>query len=162
MSFSPPNTLETALPENISFADDWEAFHEQWTELYRKVALKINGKERAIYPLDLEILNDQRYFTAGDTRNYRSVFRKVFNFGAIAAGVTLNIPHGLTNVVEYTRIYGTATTNVVDYRPLPYVSVIAVNQGIQLVVTAANIVIINGVGAAPITSGIIVLEFVKQ
>ncbi|MHA1401152.1 MAG: hypothetical protein ACTSQE_12455, partial [Candidatus Heimdallarchaeaceae archaeon] len=62
MTFSPPSTLEAALPENVSFAEEYEAFHEQWTNLYRKVASKINGKERALYPLELEILNDQQFF----------------------------------------------------------------------------------------------------
>lgn len=162
MTFSPPNTLESSLPENINFAYDWDQYLEQWTNLYRKVAIKVNGKERAIYPLELEILNDQRFFTVGDTRSYRSVFRKVFHFGAVAAGVTLVIPHLITGMTEFTHIYGTATTAVPDYRPLPYVSVIAVNQGTQLVVGAANINIVNGAAATPLVSGIIVLEYVKS
>ena len=162
MTFSPPNSLEPALPENISFAEDWKAFLEQWTNLYRKVALKVNAKERALYPLGLEILNDQQFFTAGDSRTFRSVFRKVFSFGAIAAGGVLVIPHQIDVFTELTRIYGTAITNVVDYRPIPYVSVAAANQGIQVEATAANVTITNGAAAAPITSGIIVLEFLKQ
>jgi len=162
MTFSPANTLETALPENITFSEDWKQFIEQWTNLYRKVAIKINEKERAFYPLQLEILNNQQFFTVGDTRTYRSVFRKVFNFGAIAAGVTLNIPHGIGVFTEFTHIYGTCITNVVDYRPLPYVSVIAVNQGVQLGIVGINIVIINGAAAAPITSGNVILEYTKN
>ena len=162
MTFSPPNTLEAALPENLSFAESWEEFHEQFTNLYRKVSVKVNGKERGVYPLALEILNDQQFFSIGNTRAYRSVFRKVFNFGAIAAGAALNVVHGITNIVEFTRIYGTATTNVVDYRPLPFNSVIAANQGVQLVITAANIVVLNGAAAPPITSGIIVVEYLKN
>ena len=162
MTFSPASTLETPLPENITFAEDQEEFLEQWTNLYKKVAIKVNGKERALYPLQLEILNNQQFFTAEDTRAYRSVFRKVFNFSAIAAGATLNIAHGIGTFTGFTRIYGTCITNVVDYRPIPYVSVTAANQGIQLEITAANIVITNGAAAAPITSGNIILEYLKN
>ena len=162
MTFSPANALEATLPENVSFAEDWEKFHEQWSNLYKRVALKINEKERALYPLDLEILNDQLFFTVGDTRNYRSVFRKVFNFGAIPAGGVLPIPHGIVGFTTYTRIYGTCNTNVIDYRPIPYTSVAAANQGIQVGIVGANIVVTNGGAANPITSGLIVLEYVKQ
>ena len=162
MTFSPPNTLEPALPENINFAENYEQFLEQWTNLYRKLAIKVNGKERAIYPLGLEILNDQSFFTAGDPRTFRSVFRRVYNFGALAAGGVLNIPHGIAAFTAFTRIYGTCITNVVDYRPIPYVSVAAANQGIQVEIAGINIVISNGGAAAPITSGLIVLEFLKN
>ena len=103
-----------------------------------------------------------RFFNLNNSRVYRSVFRKVFPFGAIGVGGNLPIPHNITGVTEYTRIYGTCITTVVDYRPLPYVSVIALNQGIQLVVTGVNIVIINGAGAPAITSGLVVTEFCKQ
>lgn len=162
MTFQPPFTLEPQLDENISFSDKWEQFLEQITNEFRKAAKKINEKERGFYPQEYEILNDQRFFTAGDPQNYRSVFRKVFPFGAIAAGAALVIPHNIAAFVEFTRIYGTCITNVVDYRPIPYTSVLAANQQIQLVVTAVNINILNGAAAAPITSGIVTLEFLKQ
>lgn len=162
MTFQPPFTLEARLDENISFAEEWEPFLEQLTNEYRKAAKRINEKERGFYPQELEILNDQQFFTDGDPQSYRSVFRKVFPFGAIAAGATLVIPHLIADVTEFTNISGTCVTGVVDYRPIPYTSVVAVNQQIQLVVDDANINIINGAAAAPITSGIIILEFLKQ
>jgi len=160
MTFSPPSTLEPALPENINFAENYEQFLEQWTNLYRKVAIKVNGKERAIYPLELEILNDQSFFTAGDPRTFRNGFRKVYNFGALAAGGVLNIPHDAV-FTQMTRLYGTCITNVVDYRPIPYMSVAAANQGIQVEILGINIVITNGAAAAPLTSGMIVFEYLK-
>jgi len=162
MTFSPPNTLEAALPENITFGENWKEFHEQFTNLYRKVSVKINSKERALYPLELEILNDQQFFVVGNTREYRSVFRKVFNIGAVAAGATVNTAHGITNITSFTKIEGTCVTATPDYRPLPYSSPIALNQNILLSVTAANIVIINGAGNPNITSAIVVLEYLKQ
>jgi len=162
MTFSPQGTLEPALPENVSFAEEWKQFHQQWTELYRKVSIKVNSKERAIYPLELEIVNDQQFFTVGNPRTYRSVFRKSFNIGAIAAGATLNTAHGITNMTSFTKIEGTCVTATPDYRPLPYSSPVALNQNILLSVTAANIVIINGAGNPNIVSGTVILEYVKN
>ena len=124
--------------------------------------MKVNDKERAYYPVDIEILNDQKFFVAGDPQRYRSVFRKVFSFAAIAAGATLNIAHGITGFVELTNLYGTCITAVVDYRPIPFASVAAANQGIQILLAGANISITNGAAAPNITSGICVCEYLKQ
>jgi len=162
MTFRPEFTLEQQLPENVSFSEDKKQFLEQITKYYNSVARKVNEKERAYYPEEVEILNCQRYFVNGDPQTYRSVFRKVFPFGAIAAGAALNIVHGITGIVELTNLYGTCITTVVDYRPIPFNSVAAANQGIQVLLAGVNITITNG-GAAPnITSGIIVCEYLKQ
>lgn len=162
MTYKPSFTLEPQLDENITFSNDWDQFLQQLTDEYRKAAKKINEKERGFYPQEYEILNDQRFFTTGDPQNYRNVFRKVFSFGAIAAGATLNIAHSITSFTEMVNIYGTCITNVVDYRPVPYVSATAVNQQIGILVNAVNISITNGAGAPQITSGIVTLEFLKQ
>jgi len=161
MTFEPSNTLETPLTENINFGDSYEVFRKQFSNLYKDVARKVNNKERAFYP-ETEILNNQQFFTSGDPQKYRQVFRKVYEIGAIAAGVTLNTAHGLTGVTEFTRIYGTVVTSVPDYRPLPRVSTVNINQQISLDVVGANVVVINGAGGPNITSGIIVLEYLKQ
>ena len=78
------------------------------------------------------------------------------------AGAALNIAHGITNFVELTALYGTCITAVVDYRPIPFVSVAAANQGIQVLLAGANITITNGAAAPNITSGIIIAEYLKQ
>lgn len=162
MNFSPSNSLEEALPENVDFAEDWNQFLEQWTNLYRKVSAKINGKERAFYPLELEIQNNQQFFRTDDTQKYRNVFRKVFDFRSIAPGATANITHNISPINSFTKIYGTCITRVIDYRPIPYVSTAAVNQGIELKVTATTINVINGAAAPQITSGVIILEYLKN
>jgi len=160
MTFAPQNAFEPPLPETLDMAEEFEAFRRQFMPLYETVATKINQKDRGFYPLT-EILNDQRFFST-DPQVYRNVFRKVFSIGAVAAGATLNTAHGITGFVELTRLYGTVITATVDYRPVPYASVTAANQGIELNLTGANIVLINGAAAPNITSGILVCEYLKQ
>jgi len=162
MTFSPPNTLEAALPENITFGENWKEFHEQFTNLYRKVSVKINSKERALYPLELEILNDQQFFVVGNTREYRSVFRKVFHFGAIGAGVALNIVHGIDVINAFTRMYGTINTGFPDDRPLPYVDTFLVTNQVSVLRNGINLIITNGATAPAIVSGICVVEYLKN
>ena len=154
-------TLEPPLSENIDFSKDMEEFNQQITEAYRDIAYKVNNKERGFYPLGVEILTSQKVFTSGNTRVYRDVFRKVFEFGAIAAGAALNIAHGIVGFVELTHLYGDCITAVVDYRPVPFNSVVAANQGIQVLLAGANITITNGAAAPNVSSGKIVCEYVK-
>lgn len=162
MTFQPPYTLEPPLDENVSFSENYSQFLEQITRRERDIARKVNDKERGFYPQELEILNSQKFFINGDPQNYRYVFRKVFPFGAIVAGAALNIAHGIANFVELTALYGTCITAIVDYRPIPFNSVVAANQGIQVLLAGANITITNGAAAPNITSGIIIAEYLKQ
>lgn len=159
-TYLPVNSLAFQIPENIVFSRDYDQFLLQITDLFQKIARASNAKDIGIYPLT-EILNGHQFFDTANAQSYKRVYRKAFSFGAIAAGATLNIAHGST-FVQLTRAYGTCITNVVDYRPIPYVSVAATNAQIELQVTGANIVIINGAASPNITSGIIVLEYLKN
>lgn len=65
-------------------------------------------------------------------------------------------------ITTFTRIYGVFTDGTVYY-PLPYVDVVAVNNQVNVVVNATNIVITAGGGAPPsITSGYVILEWLSQ
>jgi len=160
MSFLPTFSLGNYLSESVSLPDDKEELKEMLKGILEEHARFINRKDTATYD-EVELQSNQQ-FTGATPQQKRFGYRRIYEFGAIAAGATLVIAHNIAAFVEFTRIYGTCITNVVDYRPIPYTSVIAVNQQIQLVVTAANINILNGAAAAPITSGMIILEFLKQ
>jgi len=140
-------------------------FQEAWAELeptlsksYTEIAQAVNFRTIGLYELT-QINTGNKYFNTGDPQNRKQSYRKLFSFGAIAAGATLNINHGLTGVTNFVQIYGTCHTDAPDSRPIPYVSTAAVNQQIQIRVTSTQIVIINGAGANNITDGIITLEY---
>lgn len=162
MTFRPLNTKQIPLPENISFSKDMSQLLEQLTKTNRDIARQVNGKERAIYPLEQEILNDQLFFTTGNPQKYRNVFRKVFSIGAVATGATLNIVHNITSITTFTRIYGTCITNIPDDRPIPYVDTLNVTNQISLLRNGINLVLTNGATAPPIVSGIIIIEYLKN
>lgn len=157
MSFGPNNTLGNFLAENfvIPKDDQYDIFLKRTLEDHARF---INRKDTGSYDLVEQLINQQYFGTTPQQK--RQVYRKVFSFGAIGVGATLNIVHNITQVTIYTRVYGCCIT-AADFRPIPYVSVAAANQGIELRVNAANIVIINGAAAPAINSGIIVLEFLK-
>jgi hypothetical protein len=160
MTFSPSNSLGAFVPINQTFSEDQSQFLIQITNRDRDIARYINAREIAIYDL-IEILTGEQWFGA-TPQVKRDVFRRVYQLGATAAGATTTIAHGITGLTAFTHIYGTAVTAVVDYRPIPYSSVTAVTDQIEINVDATNINVSNGATAPNITSGIIVLEYLKN
>jgi len=154
--------MSTPLPENIDFTRDFEQFIDQFTDLYQDVAYKANRKENGLYPENVEISNSQRFFTLGNPQALRPGFRKVFAFGALAAGAALNIPHNIDVITLVTNLYGGITTAVPDDRPLPSVdSILATNQ-VMVRRNGLNIVVVNGATAPAIVSGFVVMEYLKN
>lgn len=149
------------LQTSTYFPEEFKEFRIKFLENYRDIANAVNIREISIFDLT-ESVSGEQWFTSGNPQVKRQTFRKVYSIGAVATGATVNTAHGLTGVTAYTKIIGTVITDVVDYRPMPYASATAVNQQIELKVTATNVVIINGAAAPNITSAIVVLEYLKN
>lgn len=139
-----------------------EEFKELLVRLYQTVnsnAIATNIKDTGYY-LQQEFVTGALYFnTNNDFNNLRPVYRKTINTGALGPGVT-TIAHGLTvtNTWTWTFINGAATNigTLVGY-PIPYAGS---GADIQVMVTAANIVITNNSGVV-FTNSYIVLEYLK-
>lgn len=160
-TFSPANSNAVFLPTTIQYPKNPDELISRLNKAYEDTATRLNIKQIGVFDLQ-EFLTGEQWFTAGNPQVKRQTFRITFDLGAIAAGATLTTAHGLTGITAFTHIYGTCITDVVDYRPIPYASVTAVNQQIELKITATNIIIINGAAAPNITSAIVVLEYLKN
>lgn len=161
MTFSPINALTAFLNTSIVFSEDETQRLYELTQFSIDTANYINIREIAQYEI-VEILNGQRFSDATDANVKKFAFRKVFYFGAIAAGAPLVIPHGITGIVDGTHIYGTCVTNVPDFRPIPYSSATLVTNQIELKVSPTDITIVVGATSPAITSGKIILEYLKN
>ena len=158
MSYAPIGSKVSLLPTYEVFPEDDEELLIKLTDTYVRVATSTNMKEIAVYDT-VQQSSGQLYFNQANAQQRRTGYRKVFPFGAIATGAILTIPHGLTRVTIFTRIYGSCVTNVIDYRPIPYVNEALVTNQISIRASATNIFIANGATAPAITSGIAVLEY---
>ena len=156
-----PITENTLLNTSEVFQNDPKQFNIQLTNLYTRIANSANLKEIALYPT-CEILNGQQWYDLTDTDGMRQAFRQVFTFTTISAGATLTIAHGIAAFTMITALYGAVVTAVVDYRPIPYVSATAVTAQVEIKVDTTNIYIINGSTAPNITSGFVVIEYLKN
>ena len=161
MTFNPVNSLGPFLNSSTYFPENFEEFRIRFIELYSQIAQMVNVRDSGIYN-EREFLTSQTWSTSGDPQKPRYTYRKIFFIGSIAAGATSTTAHGLTNVTAYTRIYGTAITAAPDNRPIPYASATVVTDQIEINTDGTNINIINGATAPAITSGIVVLEFLKS
>lgn len=128
--------------------------------ILNQISKAVNFREIASYELG-EVNTGQTYFSAVFNAK-RAVYRTVYEIGAIAAGATLTFAHGITNLVQFTDIYGSVITSAPDFRPLPRVSATLVTDQISIDPTAVNIVIVNGATAPNIVSGTVVLEYLKN
>lgn len=158
MSVSVFNTGSPYLVTSRKFPQDKIELESTLTKAYTEIAQTINARTIGLYEV-IPVVTGNRYFNDGDPQNRRQSFRKVFNLGAVAAGATATITHGIKNLITCVMIYGTCETNAPDFRPIPYTSVTNVNEQIQINVTATQITVMNGAGGANILNGIIILEY---
>jgi hypothetical protein len=161
MTFLPQFTLGNFVDEQIDLPETFDyEFIVSLKEVLEEHSRNINRKDTGQYE-PVELLCNQT-FPGATQQQKRHIYRKIIATGAIAAGTTANLAHAIPAFTFMTRIYGTVVTNVVDYRPLPYVSTVALNQQISLTVTAANAVIVNGAASPNITAGFVILEYYKN
>ena len=162
-SFNPNFSQQAYLPSNVDIPDPTknpELFYEVMNERERNTGTIVNLKDHAVYST-LEMPNCQQW-PGATAQEQKLAFRKLVNFGAIAAGATSTVAHGITGITQVTRQWGEAITAVVDYRHIPYASATLVTDQIQLTIDAANVTIINGATAPNITSAVVVMEYLKN
>lgn len=166
MTFDPANSLAPYLQTSVFFPDDFDEFRTKFLALYRDISSNVNVRQIGVFDLQ-EFLTGERWFTSGDPQKKRQTFRKTFEIGALAPGTNNVIPHGITGITSFTHIYGTVvtTTNIGSgfiSLPLPYVNVTTVTAQIDLKADEANIYIDLGVASFTVSSGIVVLEYLKN
>lgn len=153
------------IPSTLVWSEDDSQFMYMITNRDTQIANAVNIREVGRYEL-VEIQNGQQYFNPNNTQNRRNVFRKVFNVGALAAGVN-NFPTGISPAATYfTRIYGVAQTTATTWVPIPLVSATLITDQISIIVTnvagVQNIQITVGATAPVPTACVVVLEYVKN
>lgn len=132
---------------------------------YIDIANAVNNRTIGIFPSNAPGVTGESWFLRNSPK--QQTFRKIYSFGAIASGTELDIPIEITTgFVLFTRIYAAVITNVVDYRPIPYVDPSGGTVGMTILVGPVagqlQIRIVLGATAPAVTSGIAVLEYLSN
>lgn len=151
-------------------SEDFKDFLVRLYQSTNNIANIVNIKDSGYY-VETEFVNGQLWFqnktlTSKTTQapDYRQVFRKVIDFGALLNTAAKTAAHGITMTDEYTftRIYATASdTTGHTYLPIPYASATAANI-IELSVDGTNVTITTGADRTAYDTCYVVLEYIKQ
>lgn len=144
-----------------AFPEEVHLLSVQLNKAYVDIAIAVNNRTIGLFPITRPAITGESWIIASNQK--QQTLRQVYTFGAIAAGTELDIPTNISSFTQFTRIYGTVVTNGPDYRPLPYVDPVTSTTGMALLVgTVAGVQqirIVLGATAVPVTSGIVVLEW---
>lgn len=150
-------------------SDEFKEFLVRLGRTIKKVSMVLNIKDSGYY-VDTEFVNGQLFFpdpaiddTTSTPAEFRQVFRKLINCGALKNNGSTTVAHGLTITADFsfTRIYGVATDPSTSFIPLPYAHVTDANN-ISLDVNATNVVITTGSDRTGYTTTYVVIEYIKS
>ena len=167
------DTFDRSIIDNLNVDKDLKESMIRLYQLANEICVTVNKKDTGLY-IEEEFVNGQQWFqnknlssTTAQRPEYRQVFRKVFNMGALptAAGSPTVINHGITfdSNTTFTRIYGTAT-NTTGFAaiPLPYVHATATST-IRLDVSATQVIITSGgLNYSAYDTTYVVLEYIRN
>lgn len=97
MSISENQQFESYLPVYDVVPEKWEEARELLLEYLKKVSFAVNAREIGFF-LDEELLSGKALFPGVSTPNsqaFRTMLRKVIDFGALPNSTTKSIAHGI-------------------------------------------------------------------
>lgn len=151
MSSSLNGSINNFIPESYIFPEDNdEEYDVKLRQYLNNISSAVNTKDSGLYT-DEEVVTGKQFLPLFSTDtstslNYRNVFRKVIDFGALPNAGTKTVSHGITTTQDFSiiRLYGVATapgvSTLLNSVPIPYVNVGTPTNGVELSMDATNIV----------------------
>jgi len=129
--------FESYIAVYDTIPETWEEGRQFLVENLKRISNAVNAKEIGFF-LDQDLLSGKQFFPGAgtnDSQQFRAIFRKVVDTGALAAGLNPGVAHGLTFDASFSLISlwvagtdsGTLTARVIS--------------GNDVVMDATNIVI---------------------
>jgi hypothetical protein len=158
------------LRTQVAFPTDMDELVLELDKGWVDTASAINNRIISLFATNKSVITGESWFIFQSRK--QQTLRRVYTFGPIPpatdipAGTEVDIPINIPNFTQFTRIWGTVVTTAIDWRPLPYVDPFLVTTGMALLVGPIaginNIRIVLGATAQPVTSGLVVLEWLSQ
>jgi hypothetical protein len=163
--------LESYVPVYDVIPEKWEDARPFVVEQLKKITNAVNIREIGWF-LDEELLSGKAFIPgsinlqASETaQQYRTILRKVIDFGALPNAGVKTVPHNITVDNNFTLIemWASATDPVAfTSLPIPYATPVALNQNIELSMDATNVIITTGTNRTNFTRCFITLEYIQE
>lgn len=173
MSSSFSGNPNNFLPENYIFPEDNdEEYDVKLRQYLNTMASAVNTKDSGLYTNE-EVITGQKFLptfgtTTSSSLNYRDVYRKVIDFGALPNASSKGVAHGITTTQNFSvvKLYATATdpgaSTLNSAISIPYVNVIAPNDDVELQMGATTVQITtNSANFTVFTRCFVVIEYIK-
>lgn len=158
-------TRDFFVPVYDTIPDEWDQARNFLVENIKKQANGINARQIGFF-LDEEIpMGGQFIPLASNSQEYRSMLRKVVDFGGLPKTTNKRISHGITVNSDFTLVtlYGSATkpTSTFSAIPIPYSSP-TLNENIELSMDASDIIITTDSDYSAYTRCFIIAEYIQE
>ncbi len=158
--------LESYVPVYDAIPDKWEDARPFLVEQLKKISNGVNIREIGWF-LDEELLSGKAFIPSanisGGSQQYRTILRKVVDFGPLPAAGTLTKPHGITFDSNFTlmQLYG-AATDPVGLTAIGLGHAAAAPFQVELYINATDVVIVVGSNRSNYTRCFIVIEYIQE
>lgn len=158
----PSDEYNEQIPVDKSIPDGWEDARNSIVERTKELANAINIRPVG-WLVNSEILTGKRFIPIDSSQEFRDVFRKTFDVGALPNNTTKNVPHGITQIPENFRLlsmWGASTDTATGASlPLPYASI---TKNVEIKMDATNIIITTDMDYSPYNESVIFLEYTTR
>ncbi|HXQ38564.1 MAG TPA: hypothetical protein VN843_31475 [Anaerolineales bacterium] len=164
-------TLESYVPVYDVIPEKWEDARGFVVEQIKKMSNAINIREIGWF-LDEELLSGKSFIPGANNRqasqtgqNYRSILRKVVDFGALPNAGTKSVPHGITVTDNFTLTFmAAAATDPVGLTSIaiPHATPVALANNIAITLDATNVNITTGVNRSNFTRCFVTIEYLQE
>ncbi len=158
--------LEAYVPVYDTVPEKWEDARQFLVEHLKKISNGVNAREVGFF-LDEELLSGKSFIpgvtASGNPQVFRSVLRKVIDFGQLPNAGTKAVPHGIIFDSNFTlvQLYG-ATTDPVNLQGFGLGHAAQAPNQIELYIDAVNVVVITGTNRSSFTRTFIVIEYLQE
>lgn len=147
--------------------EEWENARAFLTERLKAISNAIDIREVGLF-IDEEILSGQQFIPSstpvqGNSQQFRSIFRKVIDFGSLPNAGTKSVAHGVTVDANFilTNLYLAATDPIglVGFS-LQYYSIAA--GDIKLSYDSTNVIVTTASNYSAYSTSFVIMEYVQQ
>lgn len=163
--------FESYVPVYDAVPEGWEDARPFLVEHLKKISNAINIREIGWF-LDEELLSGKQFIPSDSTAllqgtapQFRTVLRKVIDFGTLPNATTKSVPHGITfdNNFTLVQLYGAATAPGIAAIPIPFLDVInspALNA--EIYIDSTNVVIATTGNLSAYTRCFVTIEYIQE